>query len=260
MPVIKSGLPVYLETIYNKYNKFVYISTDPVLFLHTHKETAECELVGLIAAGLAYGRVAQIQKSIQKVLDCITLNAECLYSTTDTHLADFSAQFKHRFTTGNEIRSLILACKKIYEIHGSLYNCFCSHYKDSHETFIPALTGLINELKYFSTVKRYSLLPDPEKGNACKRLHLFLRWMIRRDNIDPGPWSRLPSSKLIIPLDTHMFRIAGELGFTKRKQADIKTAMEITGQFKKINPRDPVKYDFALTRIGMSGRKTLNKT
>ena len=91
------------------------------------------------------------------------------------------------------------------------------------------------------------------KKSACKRLHLFLRWMVRKDTIDPGPWPGLPASKLIIPLDTHMHRIARSLGFTKKKQANIKTAIEITAQFNKINPDEPVKYDFALTRIGMSG-------
>jgi len=83
-------------------------------------------------------------------------------------------------------------------------------------------------------------------------LNLYLRWMVRRDNVDPGGWIGVSSSKLIIPLDTHMYRISLKLGFTERKQADIRTAMEITSALKKFDRDDPVKYDFALTRLGMN--------
>ncbi|MCD6487215.1 MAG: TIGR02757 family protein, partial [Syntrophobacterales bacterium] len=96
-----------------------------------------------------------------------------------------------------------------------------------------------------------SLLPSPAKGSACKRLNLFLRWMVRHDDVDPGGWDDISSSKLIIPLDTHMHRICLALGITKRKQADMKTALEITRSFQVMAPHDPVRYDFALTRLGI---------
>ncbi|MBW2545477.1 MAG: TIGR02757 family protein, partial [Deltaproteobacteria bacterium] len=94
-------------------------------------------------------------------------------------------------------------------------------------------------------------VPLPAKGSACKRLNLFLRWMVRRDDVDPGGWDDIPPSKLVIPLDTHMHRICLAFGFTKRKQADMKTALEITDSFRAIVPDDPVRYDFALTRLGI---------
>ncbi|MFC1474950.1 TIGR02757 family protein, partial [bacterium] len=97
------------------------------------------------------------------------------------------------------------------------------------------------------------LTPAPRRGSACKRMNLFLRWMVRRDDVDPGPWTDVPASKLVVPLDTHMHRISSGMGLTSRKQADLKTAIEITDAFRAISPEDPVRYDFALTRLGILG-------
>ncbi len=95
------------------------------------------------------------------------------------------------------------------------------------------------------------LLPLPSRGSACKRLHLFMRWMVRNDDVDPGGWNMIPSSELIVPVDVHMHRIGIQLGFTSRKAADAKTAKEITEGFRVVSSDDPVKYDFALTREGI---------
>jgi uncharacterized protein (TIGR02757 family) len=254
---LEKKLRRYLDQLYTTYNNPQYISTDPVMFLHMNDDAGEYELLGLIASSLAYGRVVHICKSIRTVLGCISLTPECLLETENRRFKKLFSHFKHRFTTGEEISSLFIACKKIYSRYGSLQNCFLSHYKETDTTYIPALTEFVVELRAFSPYKKFTLLPDPGKKSACKRLHLFLRWMIRKDTIDPGPWSGLPASKLIIPLDTHMHRIGQHLGFTRRKQADIKTAREITAAFRTINPDDPVKYDFALTRMGMAGEKVL---
>ena len=94
-------------------------------------------------------------------------------------------------------------------------------------------------------------MPCPEKGSACKRLNLFLRWMVRKDAVDPGGWDDIPRSMLIIPLDTHMFRVGKTLGLTSRNQAGLMAALDISAGFKQWSPDDPVKYDFALTRFGI---------
>lgn len=101
------------------------------------------------------------------------------------------------------------------------------------------------------TLRYNSLVPLPGGRSAFKRLNLFLRWMVRKDNVDPGGWNRIPSSKLVIPVDTHMYRICVEAGLTERRQIDINTALEITRAFREIEPNDPVKYDFALTRLAI---------
>jgi len=100
--------------------------------------------------------------------------------------------------------------------------------------------------------ERSYLLPDPRLGSACKRLNLYLRWMVRRDAVDPGGWN-VPPAKLVVPLDTHMHALGRALGLTDRRSADLRTALEITAAFRAIAPDDPVRYDFALTRLGMRG-------
>lgn len=95
------------------------------------------------------------------------------------------------------------------------------------------------------------LLPRPARGSACKRLHLFMRWMVRHDDVDPGGWNMIPASELIVPVDVHMHRMGIQLGFTIRKAADARTAEEITDGFRVVSSDDPVKYDFALTRFGI---------
>jgi len=109
----------------------------------------------------------------------------------------------------------------------------------------------VHEVKSHLHIKENSLLPCPEKGSACKRYHLYLRWMVRKDAVDPGGWDGISASKLIVPLDVHMHRICMGLGLTSRAQADLKTALEVTQRFRAIVPEDPVRYDFALTRTGI---------
>ncbi|OFW52907.1 MAG: TIGR02757 family protein, partial [Actinobacteria bacterium RBG_13_35_12] len=136
--------------------------------------------------------------------------------------------------------------------YGSLNNCFLQGLKEEDKTVLSAALNFAKNLNDLAKNRCSSLVPSPIGGSAFKRLNLYLRWMVRRDNVDPGGWIGVSSSKLIIPLDTHMYRISLKLGFTERKQADIRTAMEITSALKKFDRDDPVKYDFALTRLGMN--------
>ena len=125
---------------------------------------------------------------------------------------------------------------------------------DQPHDVLPALARFVERLRGSAGGEDAcaSLLSSPKDGSACKRLNLYLRWMVRRDAVDPGPWNRVPCSKLVVPLDTHLFRIAGKLGLTARRQPDLKTALEITKGFARFQPRDPVHYDFCLTRLGIN--------
>jgi uncharacterized protein (TIGR02757 family) len=134
---------------------------------------------------------------------------------------------------------------------GSLERCFADGMKFDMTSTAPALDRFVRTLKVEAGSPCESLLPDPGRGSACKRLNLFLRWMVRRDEVDPGLWYNVSSSILTVPLDVHMHRIGLRLGLTDRKQADIRTAAEITESFRRFSPEDPVKYDFALTRLGI---------
>ncbi len=138
--------------------------------------------------------------------------------------------------------------------HGSLEALFAAGMKRSHDTVLPGLEMFVEKLRRAAggTGACPSLLSSPADGSACKRLNLYLRWMVRSDKVDPGPWRRVPRSKLVVPLDTHMFRIARALGLTRRRQANLATAIEITRAFARHSPRDPVRYDFCLTRLGIN--------
>lgn len=241
-----------LESLYNRYNKKEYIHPDPLEFLYHYKSIGEREIVGLVASSLAYGRVAQILKSVQSVLDVISPSPFNYLALNDRKKIrnDFK-NFQHRFTTGKDMADLLIGIKIAINNYGSLYNCFLKGLSENDTTIIPALTAFVTTLAKGAGKSYLSLLPSPNKKSACKRLNLYLRWMVRSDDVDPGGWKRLPTSKLIIPLDTHMHNIGTRLGLTNRKQGNLQTAIDITEGFSKIEPNDPTKYDFCLTRLGI---------
>jgi uncharacterized protein (TIGR02757 family) len=129
-----------------------------------------------------------------------------------------------------------------------LENLFFSVY-DKDRDYLAAVRAFAARVRACGAAA--TLMPDPEKGSALKRLNLFLRWAIRRDEVDPGFWRKIPASDLIVPLDVHMHRVGRMLGFTKRNQADMKTAVEISRSLSRFCPQDPIKYDFCLTRFGI---------
>jgi uncharacterized protein (TIGR02757 family) len=241
-----------LERLYVFYNSRKWVHPDPLEFLYRYDDLKDREVAGFIASSLAYGRVAQILKSVSGVLDKMGPSPyDFLLSATPSYLLRIYSDFKHRFTTAEELALMLIGVKSVVQRFDSLYNCFLSGFNNNHETVLGGLSFLLNELRSNLNCGSNSLLPLPEKGSACKRLNLFLRWMVREDNVDPGGWNRVSPAKLCIPLDTHMHRICLLLGLTGRKNVDIKTTLEITKAFHTIAPDDPVRYDFALTRLGL---------
>jgi len=245
-----------LEALYSTYNRRCYVHPDPLEFLYDFHDPLDVEVVGFIASSLAYGNVKQILRSVSLVL---TRMGPCpsafLINSPFTRIADAFSDFKHRFTRGEDLARLLWGVRLIIEKHGSLQKCFLSRLHRDDHTVIPALSAFVENV--FPEGCDF-LIPSPGRGSACKRLNLFLRWMVRRDEVDPGGWDGVPPSKLLVPLDTHMHRIAIMLGLTKRKQADLRTAIEITEAFREVSPKDPVRYDFVLTRFGI--RKDLDQT
>ena len=244
-----------LEALYSAYNRRRYVHPDPLEFLYDFPDPLDLEVVGIIASSLAYGNVRQILKSVSLVLTKMgPFPSAFLLNSPFNRIADTFSDFKHRFTTGRDLARLLWGVRRVIERHGSLQKCFMGRLGRRDLTVIPALSAFVERL--FPEGCDF-LIPSPGKGSACKRLNLFLRWMVRRDDVDPGGWEGVPPSKLLVPVDTHMHRIAMTLGFTKRKQADLRTATEITEAFRNLSPRDPVRYDFVLTRFGI--RKDLDR-
>jgi uncharacterized protein (TIGR02757 family) len=241
-----------LEELYSHYHKRDFVHPDPLEFLYNYDNIQDREIVGIIASSLAYGRVAQILKSVSTVLTILSPSPYIyLMETTEKGLNKEFTGFKHRFTTGDDIVAMLMATKKMIKADGSLLNAFLSGYKDSDENILPALSVFVKRLTQESGNIKNSLIPIPDRGSACKRLNLFLRWMVRKDAVDPGGWDMISPSKLIIPLDTHMYNLGSGMKMTMRKQANMLTAIQITDAFKRIEPHDPVKYDFSLTRLGI---------
>lgn len=245
-----------LDEIYRKYNRRQYVNPDPLQFLYDYPEIADREIVGLIASSLAYGRVAQILRSVETVLARIGPSPhEFIAASSPRSLKRLVSSFKHRFTAGHGLASLLTGIRRLVAEHGSLNNAFVSGMGKSDTTVLPGLRAFAGALGCIDT----HLVPCPSRGSACKRLNLFLRWMVRKDAVDPGGWTGIPKNRLIVPLDTHMARIGRELGLTERKSPDMKMALEITESFRKFAPKDPVRYDFALTRFGIRSELHMNQ-
>lgn len=259
-PDQRSVLPAFsrdaLDELYHRVNRPERIHPDPLEFLHLYSTPADIEIAGLIASSMAYGRVAQILKNVRRVLDALGDSpSDHIARASNRQLRGELDGIKHRFTTGRHIADMLALASDACAKYGSLKACFLKHFSAADDTVLSAVEGFIEDINP-ANGECFYLLPSPCRGSACKRMNLFLRWMARKDSIDPGVWSReVPPAKLVIPLDTHMHRIGLHYGLTKRKQADLKTALEITEGFRAISPDDPVKYDFSLTRFGILKNK-----
>lgn len=240
-----------LEHQYRTFHKRQFVHPDPLEFLYDYPDPADREIVALIAATLAYGRVAQILVSVRRALDRLgAAPGRYVRDTSPARMKLDLAGFKHRWTTGDDLAAMLAGARRCIVRHGSLGECLTRNIRPGDETVTGALAGLVGELSAFGPAA--SLLPDPARGSACKRLHLMLRWLVRRDEVDPGGWDHIPPRMLVVPVDVHMHRIARTLKLTARNAADGKCALEITRAFAAISPDDPVRYDFSLTRLGLN--------
>lgn len=240
-----------LEELYRTYNRRCFVRPDPLQFLYAYPNLKDRELAGLVASTLAYGRVSHILRSVSTALGVLGPSPfDFVMQASPSALGSAFAGFRHRFSSGEDLASMLWAARNIIHRHGSLENAFLAGLRPEHETVLPALTAFVEAFRS-AGARACFLLPQPERGSACKRWHLYLRWMVRQDEVDPGGWDRVSPSRLIVPLDTHMHRIGLRLGSTTRKQADARAALELTQAFLSIVPEDPVRYDFSLTRLGI---------
>lgn len=241
-----------MESLYRDLNRREYVHPDPLEFLYSYHTRPDREVVALVAASLAYGRVRQILRSVAAVLAKLGPQpARRLAQMSPSRLRRAMVGFKHRFSTGEHVAALLLGAKRVMRRFGSLEACFSRGTCPADQTVLPGLREFAGRIAEAAGGECGHLLPDPACGSACKRLNLMLRWLVRRDDVDPGGWTCVGPEKLIVPLDTHMHRIALALGMTTRKAADMRTALEVTAAFRGIRPDDPVRYDFALTRLGI---------
>ena len=246
----KTKLKAFLEGLYYVYARRELINPDPLYFLYNYDDLRNREVVGLIASSLAYGRVAQIMKSVDRVLSCLGKSPrEFLLKNRDDVIVP--ENFQHRFTTAVDMNTLLKNISEVLREYGSIEEFLRECLKESGGNLFGGLDKFSDRLSRGKVEGSFSLITAPRDGSACKRLFLYLRWMVRHDDVDPGGWEVLKPSELIVPTDVHMHRIARELGLTKRKSADIGTALEISSGFRALSPLDICRFDFSLTRFGI---------
>ena len=174
------------DELYSLYTRKEFINPDPLQFLGDYDDPVDREIVGLIASSLALGRVRQIIKSVSIVLEKMPSPSSFLKKATPDSLRKNFEDFKHRFITGDELSCMLHGIKRVMDEYGSLLACFSAGLKDSDSTVLPALSNFVDELRSANGTGKNRLLPSPADGSACKRLNLFLRWMVRNDSVDPG--------------------------------------------------------------------------
>jgi len=228
--------------------------TDPVDFVHRYDEPRDQEIVGLVAATLAFGNAVAARRSIGRVLAALGPEPATTVVTEDeSELGRRLRGFVHRIYRGEHLASMLWRAGDLFREHESLGNAFAGFHGASDGDFREALARFADALRGDATSRSLRhLISDPRAGSACKRLVLYTRWMVRpADGVDLGLWPIQPS-ELLIPVDTHVHRISRNLGLTNRRTATWATAEEITAALRRFDPDDPVKYDFALCHLGVS--------
>lgn len=234
------------------------ITPDPLELVLRYDDARDQEVAGLLAAAFAYGRADIVVANVGRVLERMTPSPARYLDTFEYDEAQQRfAGFAHRFQKAPELVALLERLAAVQRAHGSLGALFERCYDERDEDIGPALTRFVDAIltvipTELPTRKALEyLLSSPENGSACKRMNLYLRWMVRRSSPDLGLWTFVDPAKLLMPLDTHIHRIATFLGLTSRKSADWKTARLLTDRLAVFDSSDPVRYDFALCRLGI---------
>jgi uncharacterized protein (TIGR02757 family) len=238
---------------------------DPIQIVRQYSDVADREIVGFIAAGLAFGRVTSVMASTRAV--CAVLGphpAAFVRGFDPARDAAALLPIVHRWIRGRDIAALVWILRALLERHGSLEHAVAAGLRAEDPHVGPALEHLVAEARTIDLAPVYGrpvpaepavyyFFSRPSTGGACKRLNLFLRWMVRRDGVDPGGWTRVPASKLVVPLDTHTIRVGKCLRLTRRVSPGWAMAADITEGLRVLDADDPVRYDFSLCHLSMMG-------
>ncbi len=275
-----SALGGLLKSLQKSFHQKNYLSSDPLEFVHRYSDPLDQEIVALIAALLAYGNVKQIRRSVGEALNKI----EGLRQSPKLWVQSLSTEsgraesrralngWVHRFNVGDDLVLLGAVLSQSWLAHGSMGAQFVANLDPRASDISEALDALIRVWRKWAHAidpTRASgsfsyFLTAPEDGSCCKRWCMFLRWMGRKDELDPGLWAQgeilsaqfppgrwLRASQLVIPLDTHTGRISQYLALTKRKSLNWQAALEVTASLRRWDSDDPTRYDFALARLGI---------
>lgn len=251
-----------LDELYKQYNCADRMA-DPIEIARRYTDPADREIAAFCAAALAFGRVASVLQSIERLLAVMTPSPAAFVSRFDpARDAALFDDLGHRWTRGRDLAALVWLLTQMIAKRGSIEQFFLDGYHPDAPDMGPALeafsiASLRLDLRSVYGARRPArqgvayFFPRPSSGSACKRLNLFLRWMVRNDGVDFGLWRCVSPAKLIVPLDTHIVRIGRCLRLTRYTAPGWRMAADITASLRLLDPDDPVKYDFSLCHLGM---------
>lgn len=250
-----ADVKLFLDEKFQRYNRLEFIDDDPISIPHRFSKKQDIEIAGFIAATLAWGqRKTIINKSTE--LMCLMDNAphDFTINHQEKDLKRF-LNFKHRTFNTTDCLYFIASLKAIYHTYGSMEKVFT---KGMKKDSLDIKNGLVNFHNAFFSLPEFpertkKHVATPIRNSACKRINMFLRWMVRKDDagVDFGIWKEIKARQLICPCDIHVDKVARKLGLITRKQTDWLTAEQLTEKLRLFDPEDPVKYDFALFGLGI---------
>ena len=245
----------FLDRKVEEYNKPSFIEHDPISIPHLFSKKQDIEIAAFFASIFAWGNrtiIINKSKALLKLMDDAPHDFITNHGQNDLKQM---LQFKHRTFNPTDLLYFIWFLKQHYQQSKSLESAFSKWMKPKDDTIQNALIGFHD---YFFSMqdapaRTKKHIATPKRNSTCKRLNMFLRWMVRKDNfgVDFGIWNKISPSQLICPIDVHVARVTKRFGLIQRKQIDWQAALELTSQLKKFDPSDPAKYDFALFGLGV---------
>jgi uncharacterized protein (TIGR02757 family) len=258
-----------LDRLYREFN-YPDSATDPIQIVRRYTRRDDREVVGFVAASLAFGRVTSVLQSIERVLAIMGPQPAAYVRRFAPHREQAAfAPVVHRWTRGPDLVALVWVMTQMIDRAGSIEGFLAEAYDPAADDIESALDSFSTRALALDLKSAYGRVPErpgvcyffprPSAGSGCKRLNLFLRWMVRKDALDLGVWSRVSPAKLIVPLDTHVIRVGRCLGLTRYTSPGWRMARDITASLRRMDSDDPVKYDFALCHIGMMNACGFNR-
>ncbi|MDA8728633.1 TIGR02757 family protein [Flavicella sp.] len=248
----QAELKEFLDQKVVQYNTLDFIDSDPVQIPHRYAAKEDKEISGFLAATIAWGKRDMIIKNSLKMMDFLGNSPFDFILNHSEKQLDSIDNFVHRTFNVEDFKYFIKALKHLYKNHGGLESVFAKHQgADSMQIAIHEFKKVFFEIPHLSRTTKH--VSDPLKGSAAKRINMYLRWMVREDNlgVDLGLWKKISPALLSCPLDVHSGNVARKLGLLTRKQNDGKALKELDRALRKMDPLDPVKYDFALFGLGV---------
>lgn len=253
----KAELKSFLDFKADQYNTPEFIASDPIRIPHKFSKKEDIEISGFLTATIAWGNRKSILNNAEKLMDIMDNSPHDFILNHKESDLEKTIGFVHRTFNNEDLIYFVKALKNVYRNHNGLEGIFNSHAeKNTLQPAIHHFKNIFFELPHQKRTEKH--VSDPLKNSAAKRINMFLRWMVRQDNsgVDFGIWKSISPAKLSCPLDVHSGTVARKLNLLKRKANDAKALAELDSNLRKMDPEDPVKYDFALFGLGVFEKGT----